>query len=483
MPDNFFPQRPDVIPTIYAYTIDTPTHKGLLKVGYTGRDVPTRVKEQVGTSHVSYKIIFEKNSMRDDGSAFDDNAVHKMLAQRFSCEFGEWYRCSVKDVENAAEAVREHRGSITQRTQSFGMRPEQQLAVKKTQEYFAQFEKDNPDKPPRFLWNAKMRFGKTFTSYEFAKAQGYKRVLVLTFKPAVENSWREDLESHKDFAGWQFISRETELDYEHADKNRPIVCFGSFQDYLGKNEAGGIKARNEWVHEVNWDLVIFDEYHFGAWRDSARELFEEEDKREQNDNMNSVAQLIDEGLKQYGADFLPITTGAYLFLSGTPFRAIANGEFIEEQIFNWTYSDEQSAKEAWPSEHPRQTKPLRGAAPHGDAHLPDARRDPQGERECGARGEGERVHQLPVGTGLRRERHATGERDRHPGHRHGRNPGDAPGSTLGERAARERGQRHPTAHHGQRGRHAGAHEHRGLPKPQRGRGHRDHHYPEFPAPP
>ena len=197
------------------------------------------------------------------------------------------------------------------------MRPEQQRAVKKTQEYFAQFKKDNPGKAPRFLWNAKMRFGKTFTSYEFAKAQGYQRVLVLTFKPAVENSWREDLESHKDFEGWQFISRETTqnggLDYEHADKSRPIVCFGSFQDYLGKNEAGDIKAQNEWVHEINWDLVIFDEYYFGAWRDSARELFEQEDKCEQNDNMNSVAQLIDESFEQGDTDFLPITTGAYLF--------------------------------------------------------------------------------------------------------------------------------------------------------------------------
>ena len=137
------------------------------------------------------------------------------------------------------------------------------------------------------------------------------------------------------------------LDYEHADKSCPIVCFGSFQDFLGKNEAGGIKPRNEWVHAANWDLVIFDEYHFGAWRDSARELFEEEDKREQNDNMNSVAKLIDESFQQGDTDFLPITTGAYLFLSGTPFRAIVNGGFIEEQIFNWTYSDEQRAKERW----------------------------------------------------------------------------------------------------------------------------------------
>lgn len=347
MPDNFFPQRPDFTPTIYAYAIDDADHQGQLKVGYTDRDARTRILEQTKTAQVNFRIVLEESAMRDDGSAFDDHPVHRLLEQKFTRTGGEWFRCSVKDVRNAVAAVRERRDSMTQRTQSFGMRPEQRAAVEKTQAFFARFEKDNPGVPPRFLWNAKMRFGKTFTSYEFAKAQGYKRVLVLTFKPAVENSWREDLESHKDFAGWQFISRETELDYEQADKNRPIVCFGSFQDYLGKNEAGGIKARNEWVHEVNWDLVIFDEYHFGAWRDSARELFEEEDKREQNDNMNSVAQIIDESFEQGDTDFLPITTGAYLFLSGTPFRAIANGEFIEEQIFNWTYSDEQRAKEHW----------------------------------------------------------------------------------------------------------------------------------------
>ena len=347
MVDSFFPQRPAVSPKIYAYMIDAPTHRGLLKIGYTGRDVPTRVKEQLGTSHVNYKIVFEKSSMREDGSAFDDHAVHKILDRQFPCEFGEWYRCTVKDVENAVEAVRDRRGSVTQRTQSFAMRPEQQLAVEKTQKYFAQFRKDNPGKPPRFLWNAKMRFGKTFTSYEFAKAEGYKRVLILTFKPAVADSWRDDLEAHKDFEGWQFISRDTELTYETADKNRPIVCFGSFQDFLGKNDLGGIKAKNEWVHEINWDLVIFDEYHFGAWRDTAQELFEAEDAKERNDNFSSVAEIVGDGFAQGDDDFLPITTNGYLFLSGTPFRAIANGEFIEEQIFNWTYADEQRAKENW----------------------------------------------------------------------------------------------------------------------------------------
>jgi hypothetical protein len=109
---------------------------------------------------------------------------------------------------------------------------------------------------------------------------------------------------------------------------------------LGKNSAGGIKARNEWVHTTNWDCVVFDEYHYGAWRESAKELFEAEDKKEIEFAEGKGIDFFDEGN-------MPITTGSYLYLSGTPFRAIASGEFIEEQIYNWTYSDEQRAKEAW----------------------------------------------------------------------------------------------------------------------------------------
>ncbi|QGM63140.1 type III restriction system endonuclease [Bifidobacterium catenulatum subsp. kashiwanohense] len=356
---DFFPQRPSASPKIYAYTLDYEDHKGLLKIGDTYREVSVRVGEQTNTAMVKKRILLEESAMRNDGTSFRDYDVHRLLKKKFVCVVGEWYKCGVDDVRQAIQAVRERHETLTARIQDFAMRPEQKAAVKKTQEYFRRFREDNPGKAPRFLWNAKMRFGKTFTSYEFAKAEGYKRVLILTFKPAVADSWRDDLESHKDFEGWQYISRDTELTYDTADKSRPIVCFGSFQDYLGKNEAGGIKARNEWVHEINWDLVIFDEYHFGAWRDSVRELFESEDSQERNDNMNSVAQIIDENLEQGEDDFLPITTRGYLFLSGTPFRAIANGEFIEEQIFNWTYADEQRAKENWigPGPNPYEALP------------------------------------------------------------------------------------------------------------------------------
>jgi hypothetical protein len=90
----------------------------------------------------------------------------------------------------------------------------------------------------------------------------------------VESAWEEDLRTHRDFEGWQFISPASDLTWQSADKNKPLVCFGSFQDYLGTNDSGGVKAKNAWVHTTNWDLVIFDEYHFGAWRENARKLFE-----------------------------------------------------------------------------------------------------------------------------------------------------------------------------------------------------------------
>jgi len=167
----------------------------------------------------------------------------------------------------------------------------------------------------------------------------WKKILVLTFKPAVQSAWEEDLKSHIDFKGWQFISRNG-LTFEDIDKSKPFVCFGSFQDYLGKNDVGGIKTKNEWVHTTNWDCVVFDEYHYGAWRENAKDLFEAEDKKE-------VKFGEGEGIDYFDEEIMPITTNAYLYLSGTPFRAITSGEFIEEQIFNWTYSDEQKAKEEW----------------------------------------------------------------------------------------------------------------------------------------
>lgn len=358
---GFFAPRPEITPTIYAYElVDVASHKGYLKVGYTERDVDTRVAEQMHTSAVPYKIILRASAMRSDGSCFTDHDVHAVLKKKGYMQLNagddrnEWFKCDLNAVKAAIIAVRDGTANIENRTQTFRMRPEQTRAVQMTMDYFKQAKKDEPDRAPKFLWNAKMRFGKTFATYELAKKMGFTRVLVLTFKPAVESAWAEDLASHVDFEGWQFISNKDakgnginiDQAFSLADKSRPIVVFGSFQDLLGTNDNGGIKAKNEFIHTTNWDLVAFDEYHFGAWRENAKKLFDNPDE-EADVDFDQEKYKVDEADNAYNETFLPITTAHYLFLSGTPFRAINSGEFIEDQIYNWTYSDEQRSKESW----------------------------------------------------------------------------------------------------------------------------------------
>jgi len=346
MSREFFPPRPASRPTIYAYEDTNPQYEGLLKVGYTTVNAQGRVAQQypaLRPGKLPYRIVLEQSAMRNDGTVFTDRDVHRMLRLNgVKNPKGEWFRCTVAQITVAIIAVRTGQLNDENRSLDFKMRPEQDAAVEKTAAYFESWRKEkvNQHKPPHFLWNAKMRFGKTFAAYQLAKRMGWRKLLVLTFKPAVQSAWEEDLRCHVDFKGWQFISPGG-LSYEAADKKKPFVCFGSFQDYLGRNPStGGIKTKNEWVHTTNWDCVILDEYHYGAWRESAKELFEAEDKKE-------VAFGEGEGIEVFDEDIMPITTNSYLYLSGTPFRAIASGEFIEEQIFNWTYSDEQRAKRDW----------------------------------------------------------------------------------------------------------------------------------------
>ena len=345
MSKEFFPETITLAPKIYAYADSHAQYKKLLKIGYTTQNVIDRVKQQypiLTPGEPTYTIMLDEPAVRNDGSTFTDKDVHRYLKNRgFLNPIGEWFKCNVDDVRSALQVLKTGNIDEDGRPNSFQMRPEQQEAVEKTARYFESFSTDEADSIPHFLWNAKMRFGKTFASYQLAKRMKWKKVLVLTFKPAVQNAWQEDLATHTDFVNWQFIHNDG-VPYENADLSKPLVCFGSFQDFLGKNSAGGIKAKNEWVHTTHWDCVIFDEYHYGAWRENAKELFEAEDKRE-------VKAQEGNGIDFFDEEILPITTSHYLYLSGTPFRAIESGEFIEEQIFNWTYSDEQKAKQEWKS--------------------------------------------------------------------------------------------------------------------------------------
>ena len=363
--------RPEVRPRIYAYSIADTAHAGLLKVGQTTRNVKQRVAEQLKTAAIrNYRIELDESAERDDGGIFTDHDVRAVLVRKgFENTELEWVRCVVKDVRNALVELRTGRRFTGTHHEKFPMRREQAEAVKVTHAYYHSRWAEDMHAVPRFLWNAKMRFGKTFSTYQLAKKLGAKRVLVVTFKPAVEDAWQTDLESHVDFDGWQYLSKSSGGDPTKVEGKKPLVYFGSFQDLLGRDSAGNIKSRNEWLHKIKWDLVVFDEYHFGAWRDTAKELFEGEDeavaKKEAGIEYGKGLENVNEDLGVLSGketEFLPITTKAYLYLSGTPFKALATGEFIEEQIFNWTYTDEQRAKEEFAARNPERWNPY-GALP------------------------------------------------------------------------------------------------------------------------
>ena len=369
--DEILAPKPDARPRIYAYAIADKAHAGLLKVGQTTRDVKRRVAEQLKTANIkNYTIVLDEFAERDDGTTFTDHEVRAALAGKGCANTElEWVRCALKDVKTVLTELRTGQRFTGTHDQTFAMRAEQRAAVEKTFAYFNSIWAENKKAAPRFLWNAKMRFGKTFTAYQLARKLGAKRVLVVTFKPAVADAWQTDLESHVDFDGWEYLSRYSESDPTEVSAKKPLVYFGSFQDLLGRDNAGNIKPLNTWIHKVKWDLVVFDEYHFGAWRDTAKELFEgEEDavaKKEAKLQYAAGLADLNEDLSELSEkenEFLPITTKAYLYLSGTPFKALATGEFIEEQIFNWTYTDEQRAKEEFARKNAGKWNPY-GALP------------------------------------------------------------------------------------------------------------------------
>lgn len=361
--------KPEIRPRLYAYTIHDAAHQGLLKVGQTAGFVKDRVAQQLKTAAITnFTIELDVPAERHDGSRITDHEVRERLrAKGFANPMLEWMKCTVDDVLTAIEELR--RGKPLEGTHhaTFKMREEQRAAVEKTYDYFQSVWEEDVKRVPEFLWNAKMRFGKTFTTYQLAKKLGAKRVLVVTFKPAVEDAWDTDLKSHVDFEGWQYLSRSTGGSPADVNPNQPLVFFGSFQDLMGRDKVGNFKAKHRWLTDEIWDLVVFDEYHFGAWRDTSKELFAGEDeksrKKAEADEFSKDLEIFAEELEERGTDeddFVPIHARSYLYLSGTPFKVLREGRFVEEQIFNWTYTDEQRTKAEFTKDHPDKPNPYAG---------------------------------------------------------------------------------------------------------------------------
>lgn len=356
-------------PKIYAYTIEqfesTPwmgkrKGAGLTKVGDTQRDVRIRIREQLAAIKMPIEtvpnILLVEAAITNDGRVFRDHEVHAALKRAgYHNIAGEWFECTKAEVAAAIQAVREGKDLPSARpVANFPMRPEQARAVEETSAYFRSHAKGKKDRAPDYLWNAKMRFGKTFATYELIKEMGWTRVLVLTYKPAVEQAWRDDV-AHKDFSGWRFHGKGDER--PDIKDPSPLVWFASFQDVLGKDDDGKTKVKNRGLYKVEWDAVVVDEYHFGAWRDAARSIYlgeVDEVTGEKTEGDKSEAKFadtpdLDEGFVEGIEEALgkSLKVDHYIYLSGTPFRALTEGEFLEDQVYNWTYSDEQRAKKAW----------------------------------------------------------------------------------------------------------------------------------------
>ena len=328
-----------VTPMIYAYTTPEITrHNGWTKIGYTEQDVETRIKQQTHTADVKWNLEWKGNALFDDGSGerFTDKEFHAYLrksgVEQEAGKNNEWFHITGQESKLKFYDFRANHGILQQLSNviPYQLRKEQKKAVEQTIAY----ESDNPN--GEFLWNAKPRFGKTLSVYDFCKQSGAKTVLIVTNRPAIANSWYSDyMKFLGTESGYVFVSEVDALkgkpcvltreEYTksllvHADDEEYGNCieFVSLQDMKGSkyfSTRGYDKLRE--VAEMNWDVLVIDEAH--------------------------------EGVDTYKTDvaFDRIHRKFTLHLSGTPFKALANNKFADNAIFNWTYADEQKAKRDW----------------------------------------------------------------------------------------------------------------------------------------
>lgn len=355
---------------IYVYEhIDVESHKGWVKVGettahrITGEGENMRILEQHTAANIQYRVLYTTDAITNSGYIFSDHDIHELLEgmdieredsiNPNTNKKSEWFKTSPEVVIEAIEkykmeAIEDKKGIIT----SFTLRKEQNEAIEKTKEYYEHCQNDI-NVEPAFLWNAKPRFGKTLTAYSFASSIQAKKVLIVTNRPAIADSWYTDFKKF-DFKAegqndgkfrWIFTSSEAVRNHLGNPKDiftrdeqtlnpnlltKNMVHFISLQDIKGltkdEDSTKSFKEKNKWIFEndpgtgYGWDLVIIDESHEGTDTKKAFNVF---------DNMN---------------------TKFTLHLSGTPFKALASNKFNSTQIYNWSYTDEQNAKEEWYSE-------------------------------------------------------------------------------------------------------------------------------------
>ena len=323
-----------IIPMIYAYTTPNDiSHRGWTKIGYTDRQsVEDRIYQQTHTADIQTKLLWKGNARYQDGSddTFTDHEFHDYLTTKRHVERKpktEWFHIDGETSHQYFYKFADRDFSDVQGTTGtqYELRKEQQRAVDQTVSYFLKHGEGS-----EFLWNAKPRFGKTLTTYDLVRQMNMQNVLVVTNRPSIANSWFDDFDK---FIAWQtdfkFVSETDAL------KNRPVlsrkeflesisendvygqIAFESLQGLKGSVYFGGGYDKLKWISDLNWDLLVIDEAH--------------------------------EGVDTYKTDkaFDKINRKYTLHLTGTPFKALAAGKFAADQIYNWSYADEQQAKQDW----------------------------------------------------------------------------------------------------------------------------------------
>ncbi|WP_080802925.1 DEAD/DEAH box helicase [Arabiibacter massiliensis] len=319
-----------VVPQIYAYTTpEIARHDGWTKIGYTEQDVRARVRQQTHTANVNAVIEWHGNATYEDGSGtFRDTDFHGYLKKLdIVNEPGtEWFEIDPHPAKIRFYEFRENHGILdAPSTIAYQLRGEQEKAVRQTADYARHHECGE------YLWNAKPRFGKTLTSYDLCCKLSAQKILIVTNRPAIANSWYDDyvkfigtesglvfISSADALQGKPYcLSRDEYLINLRNGGPKGFIEFVSLQDLKGAIEFGGKFDKLDHVAQLEWDVLIIDEAH--------------------------------EGVDTFKTDvaFDHIERKFTLHLSGTPFKAIANEKFPDDAIFNWTYADEQQAKRDW----------------------------------------------------------------------------------------------------------------------------------------
>lgn len=360
---------------IYIYETPKSKIKGFVKIGQTTKnDVHDRIKEQINTAaafsseDLEYTLLGEFTIIDSKGNNLGDHELHKILEKKgfpkIQFEYKdkknkkttEWFKIDYKKVEFLINEINKGKNPLfidIDRINNFSPRPEQEEAINKT---FKAFKHLNYKE---FLWNAKMRFGKTFTTYKLMKKMDFKNVLILTYKPAVMSQWAEDLNNHVDFKDYIFLNTDDINEIENLNDSKKVV-FLSYQDILS-SENNEIKDKHKSVFKIEWDMIVIDEYHYGATTDKARTLMSDKNKiHSLVESISKETEEIEEGDKinieeeqeEIEKQLILLNSNTFkfkyrLYLSGTPFKALRTNYFQEEQIFNWTYIDEQRAKKEW----------------------------------------------------------------------------------------------------------------------------------------